>query len=189
VRRCLASAHCQRPDGGSSHLEWIGADVALRLLGSAAQGDPAGRAADHLGRLLRSIFLCDYIAIADFRREMHTLLSRGEPVHQLRAVYTGRVAPERGRRRNEMRAISGSHALLTNIAMAWNTSRMNGAVERMRKDGIDTDDAWLRRIGPVHFGHINLRGTFRFRIETYASVLLRPRAALRQLQKCDHGTT
>ena len=157
----------------------IGADVALRLLGSAAQGDPAYKAADHLGRLLRSIFLCDYIAIADFRREMHKLLDRGESVHQLqRAVYTGKVAPERGRRRDEMKAISGSHALLTNIVLAWNTSRMNDAVERLRKDGINIDDAWLRRIGPVHFGHINFRGTFRFRIEMYASALLRPRAAL-----------
>jgi TnpA family transposase len=32
----------------------IGADVALRLPGSAAQGDPAYKAADHLGRLLRA---------------------------------------------------------------------------------------------------------------------------------------
>ncbi|MDM0109851.1 Tn3 family transposase [Variovorax sp. J22R24] len=156
----------------------IGADVALRLLGSAAQGDPAYRAADHLGRLLRSIFLCDYITIPDFRREMHMLLNRGESVHQLqRAVYTGKLAAERGRRRDEMKAISGSHALLTNIVLAWNTSRMNDALERMRKDGIDIDDAWLRRIGPVHFGHINFRGTFRFRIEMYASALLRPHAA------------
>lgn len=43
----------------------IGADLALRLLSSAAQGDPAYRAAEHLGRLLRSIFLCDYVTIAD----------------------------------------------------------------------------------------------------------------------------
>ena len=156
----------------------IGADVALRLLGSAAQGDPAYKAADHLGRLLRSIFLCDYVSIPDFRREIHMLLSRGESVHQLqRAVYTGKVAPERGRRRDEMRAISGSHALLTNIVLAWNTSRMNSVVERMRAGGTDIDDAWLRRIGPVHFGHINFRGTFRFRIDAYASALLRPRAS------------
>ena len=156
----------------------IGADVALRLLGSAAQGDPAYRAADHLGRLLRSIFLCDYVAIADFRREIHTLLSRSESVHQLqRAVYTGKVAPERGRRRDEMKAISGSHALLTNIVLAWNTSRMNDAVERLRKEGTDIDDAWLRRTGPVHFAHINFRGTFRFRIDMYVSALLRPGAA------------
>jgi len=131
----------------------IGADVALRLLGSAAQGDPAYKAADHLGRLLRSIFLCDYVAIPDFRREIHMLFSRGESVHQLqRAVYTGKVAPERGRRRDEMKAISGSHALLTNIVLAWNTSRMNDAVERMRKVGMDIDDASLRRIGPVTSG-------------------------------------
>jgi TnpA family transposase len=156
----------------------IGADVALRLLGTAAQGDPAYKAADHLGRLLRSIFLCDYVAIPDFRREIHMLLSRGESVHQLqRAVYTGKVAPERGRRRDEMNAISGSHALLTNIVMAWNTSRMNDAVERMRTAGMDIDDASLRRIGPVHFGHINFRGTFRFRIDAYASALLRPGAS------------
>jgi hypothetical protein len=98
-------------------------------------------------------------------------------VHQLqRAVYTGKVAPERGRRRDQMKAISGAHALLTNIVLAWNTSRMNDAVERMRKDGMDVDDVWLRRIGPVHFGHINFRGTFRFRIDAYASALLRPGA-------------
>lgn len=151
----------------------ISAELALRLLGSAAQGDPAHRAADHLGRLLRSIFLCDYVTIPDFRREIHTLLSRGESVHQLqRAVYTGRIAPERGRRRDEMKAISGSHALLTNIVLAWNTNRMNEVVERFRKDSLDVQDAFLRRMGPVHFGHINFRGTFRFGIEKYAQALL-----------------
>jgi hypothetical protein len=45
-----------------------------------------------------------------------TLLNRGESVHQLqRAVYSGKVTPERGKRRDEMKAISGSHALLTNV--------------------------------------------------------------------------
>lgn len=72
-----------------------------RLL--SAIGDPLHRAAEHLGRLLRTLFLCDYLAIDDFRREIHTLLNRGESVHQLqRAIYTGKVAPERGRRRDEM---------------------------------------------------------------------------------------
>ena len=152
----------------------IGADLALRLLGSAAQGDPVYKAAEHLGRLLRSIFLCDYVTIEGFRREIHTLLSRGESVHQLqRVVYTGKVPTDRGRRRDEMKAISGSHALLTNIVLAWNTNRMNEVVERLRKDGMKIDDAWLRRIGPVHFGHINFRGTFRFGVDKYAQALLR----------------
>lgn len=103
----------------------VSATLALQRFGSVAQEDPLHRAAEHLGRLLRTVFLCDYIAIEEFRREIHTLLSRGESVHQLqRAAYSGKVAPERGRRRDEMKAISGFHALLTNIVLAWNTARM-----------------------------------------------------------------
>ena len=147
--------------------------LALQRFGSAAQGDPLHRAAEHLGRLLRTVFLCDYIAIEDFRREIHTLLNRGESVHQLqRAVYSGKVAPERGRRRDEMKAISGSHALLTNIVLAWNTARMHEVVERLKRDGIAVEDDWLRRMGPAHFSHINFRGTMRFGVEKFAAALI-----------------
>ena len=76
---------------------------------SAAVGDPLHRAAEHLGRLLRTLFLCDYLAIPDCRREIHTPLNRGESVQQLqRAIPAGQVAPERGRWRQEMAAISGA---------------------------------------------------------------------------------
>jgi TnpA family transposase len=165
--RLVASIRCGR----------VSAALALQRFGSAAQGDPLHRAAEHLGRLLRTVFLCDYIAIEDFRREIHTLLNRGESVHQLqRAVYAGKVAPERGRRRDEMRAISGSHALLTNVVLAWNTYRMNEVVQRLRRDGVTIQDEWLRHIGPAHFSHINFRGTFRFAVERYAETLLQPAA-------------
>ncbi|MBS0454250.1 MAG: Tn3 family transposase [Proteobacteria bacterium] len=157
----------------------VSASLALQRFGSAAQGDRLHRAAEHLGQLLRTVFLCDYIAIEDFRREIHTLLNRGESVHQLqRAIYSGKVAAERGRRRDEMRAISGSHALLTNIVLAWNTNRMNDVVERLRREGLRIEDEWLRRIGPAHFSHINFRGTFRFGIDKYAQALLRPGPAV-----------
>jgi TnpA family transposase len=150
------------------------ANVALQRFGSAAQGDPLHKAADHLGRLLRTLFLCDYFSNADFRREIHTVLNRGESVHQLqRAIYYGKVPPERGRRANEMIAISGSHVLLTNLVIAWNTHRMQEIVDRWRKSNQPIEDAWLRRMGPAHFGHINFRGTFRFGVAKYAEVLLK----------------
>jgi TnpA family transposase len=151
----------------------ISANVALQRFGSAAQGDPLHKAADHLGRLLRTLFMCDYLSNSEFQREIHTVLNRGESVHQLqRAVYYGKVAPERGRRANEMIAISGSHVLLTNLVIAWNTHRMQETVERWRKSGQPIEDAWLRRMGPVHFAHINFRGTFRFGVAKYAEMLL-----------------
>ncbi|VTU45941.1 Transposase, TnpA family (plasmid) [Variovorax sp. SRS16] len=159
----------------------ISANVGLRLWGSAARGDHGRRGADELGRLLRTMFLCDYFTNPDFRRELHTLLNRGESVHQLqRAIYYGRIAPERGRRRDELNAISGAHALLTNIVIAWNTARMQAVVDRWRKEGMDVEDAWLRRLGPVHFEHINFRGTFSFGVQRYAKALIRQGPAARQ---------
>jgi hypothetical protein len=103
-------------------------------------------------------------------------------VHQLqRAIHAGRVPHERGRRGDEMKAISGAHALLTNIVLAWNTHRMNDVIERLRKDGTKIEDAWLRRMGPGHFGHVNFRGIFSFGVERYADVLIQGRrAAIKQ---------
>ncbi len=162
----------------------VSAALALQRFGSAARGDPVHRAADHLGRLLRSIYLCDYLAVEDFRREIHTLLDRGESVHQLqRAVYSGKVATERGRRQDEMQTISGSHALLTNIVLAWNTGKMHETVERLRRSGVRIEDDWLRRMGPAHFGHINFRGTMRFGIERFTESLIDDNAgSARQLR-------
>ena len=80
-----------------------------------------------------------------------------------------------------MRAISGSHALLTNIVLAWNTSRMHEVIERLKREGTRIEDDWLRRIGPAHFAHINFRGTMRFGVEKYADSLVqrRPVSAVR----------
>lgn len=72
----------------------------LERLGSHAATSPVFKALDALGRLLRTIFLCDYFTNEAFRREIHTVLNRGESVHLLqRAIYYGRVAPKSGRRR------------------------------------------------------------------------------------------
>ena len=76
-----------------------------------------------------------------------------------------------------MRAISGSHALLTNIVIAWNTACIEEAVARLRARGIVIEDDWLRRIGPAHWAHINFGGTMRFGVEKYAEALIEDRKA------------
>ena len=110
-------------------------------------------------------------------RALFGAVSRGTE----RLIHAGRVPHERGRRGDEMKAISGAHALLTNIVLAWNTHRMNDVIERLRKDGTKIEDAWLRRMGPGHFGHVNFRGIFSFGVERYADVLIQGRrAAIKQ---------
>ncbi|MGL4232375.1 MAG: Tn3 family transposase, partial [Casimicrobium sp.] len=86
------------------------------------------------------------------------------------------IAHDRGRRPNELHAISGAHALLTNVVIAWNTLKMQSVVDRWRRDHIPVEEHWLQRMGPVHFGHINFRGLMSFAIKEYAEVLLQPSA-------------
>lgn len=153
----------------------------LEKLGSAAQGDALHKCLDSLGRLLRTAYLCDYYTNPEFRREIHTLLNRGESVHQLqRAVYSGRLEPERGRRDSEMRAISGSHALLSNVLLAWNTAQIQLVADKWKKEKHAIEDAWLRRLGPAHFGHVNFRGMLSFGVEKYLDALLRGQETARR---------
>lgn len=137
---------------------------------------------------MRTLFLCDYFSNDEFRREIHTLLNRGESVHLLqRAIYYGRLAAERGRRRDEIRAISGAHALLTNIVIAWNTVKIQAVVDTWRKDKHPVEDAWIRRMGPVHFGHVNFRGLISFGVERYADALLQKAPAGRAKRSAATG--
>ena len=119
---------------------------------------------------------------------MHALLNRGESVHLLqRAVYHGRVGVSRGRRADELRAISTAHTLLTNVVIAWNTMKIQEVVDRWKANKHPIEDSWIRRIGPVHFEHINFKGTITFEFDAFADALIQrqstPRAtAARQVR-------
>jgi Tn3 transposase DDE domain len=123
---------------------------------------------------LRTVYLCDYFTLPDFRRPLYRVLERGESVHALqRQICTQPLPAKRGRRTEELIATSGALTLLTNCVMAWNTQRLQRAVEResQRTAPRYSIDA-LRSVGPVGHRHINFRGTYRFPIERYADRLV-----------------
>ena len=156
-------------DGG-----WTSGMLALERFGSASRRDPIYKAGTNLGKLYRTLFLCDYFTNASFRRELLRILSHGESVHTLqRAIYFGGIAVSRGRRHEELVAISGSLTLLTNLAMAWMTHKLQGVLDhRAETDGAVPGPEILRHIAPVHSEGINFRGRFHFPIKTYASRIL-----------------
>jgi TnpA family transposase len=150
---------------------WRSATDVLERFGSSARGERAHRAGHALGQLIRTVYLCDYFTLPDFRRAVHQVLNRGESVHALQRQICARALPaRRGRRAEELIATSGALTLVTNCVMAWNTLKLQRAVERTT----DTPSAIaaLREIGPVGYRHINFRGTYRFPVERYADRLL-----------------
>ncbi|MCR9178512.1 MAG: Tn3 family transposase [Alphaproteobacteria bacterium] len=138
--------------------------------GSAAQGTPVYECGTYLGKVLRSLFLLDYLIKPGFRREVHRLLSQGESVHLLqRALMAGRIEAKHGRTLVEGSAISGALTLLTNIVMAWNTNAMQTVIDGSPAGTLP--EPHLAHIAPVAHRHINMNGRIRFAIEEYGRLV------------------
>ncbi len=126
-----------------------------------------------LGRLLRTAFLADYFVKTPFRQELRRVLNRGEAVNALkRAIYTGRISPAQAKRADEMQAVADGLSLLANTVMAWNTMQMQTVVNRWanRRQIVEADI--MAKIAPTRLSGINLRGVFRFPVESYAADLV-----------------
>ncbi len=50
--------------------------------------------------------------------------------------------------------------------------QMQAVVDRWHKERHPIEDRWIARMGPVHFGNINFRGTMTFGVDRYADALL-----------------
>jgi TnpA family transposase len=136
----------------------------------ASRGDPLYEAVVHPGRLLRTVFLCDYFLNDVFRRELLRVLNRGEAVNALkRAIYTGRVASYQAKQPEEMQAVADALSLLANIVMAWNTAQMQQALERWAQcPSAAVPPELIGRIAPTRTEGINLRGILRFPVDRFA---------------------
>jgi TnpA family transposase len=161
---------------GAASMEggWISAVLALERFGAAARADPIHKAGSALGKLLRSLFLCDYLSNEVFRREVLRLLTHGESVHTLqRGIHFGTIAAARGRRREELAAISGSLTLLANVVMAWMTQSMPRVLNTWQHTGAQAvQPELLRHIAPVHYEGINFRGVLQFPLARYRNRLI-----------------
>lgn len=156
--------------------------LALERFGADSRADPIHACGSALGRLFLSIFLCDFVSNEPFRRELLRVLDRGEATHRLlRAIHYGNIPAARGRRREELSAISGSLTLLSNITMAWMTHHMQGVLDRWKHDeGRRIERDILRHIGPAHFEGVTFRGQFDFPLSRYQERLLPKAARLHQ---------
>lgn len=156
--------------GASVKHGWYSATDALDRFGSAARGDPVHASGDALGKLLRTLYLCDYLSNPVFRTEILDLLNQGEAVHSLqRAIHNGPITAKRGRTTEQLGAISGALTLLANIVMAWNTHRLQAVRDQPLAD---YPDDVLSRIAPIGHKHINLRGILTFDLTRHAPSLL-----------------
>jgi hypothetical protein len=114
--------------------------------------------------LLWTLFLGDFLSNEVFRRETLRILNHGESIHTLqRVIHFGSIAAARGRRQEELVAISGSLTLLASVAMTRMTQRIQHVLDTWHGAGIRrVEPEILRHVAPVHFQDVNFRGVMRF---------------------------
>ena len=88
------------------------------------------------------------------------------------------ITAKHGRSMEKLGAISGALALLANIIMAWNTHRLQLAIDQAPRA---YPDEILKGIAPIGYKHINLRGILTFELSRLGPSLLgRPPATARK---------
>jgi len=161
---------------GSLKLGHLKAEGVMRILQVRDRPTTLAKALMHLGRLIKTLHILNYIDDADFRRRILVQLNRQEFRHKLaRKIYHG----DRGEVRNALRQGQeeqlGALGLVLNAVTHWNAIYMQEAIAKLSNEGLVIDPSDIARLSPVLWRHINFLGRYDISLpESVAQGKLRP---------------
>ncbi len=146
---------------GSLKLGHLKAAGVMRILQVRDRPTTLAKALMHLGRLIKTLHILNYIDDADFRRRILVQLNRQEFRHKLaRKIYHG----DRGEVRNALRQGQeeqlGALGLTLNAVIHWNAIYMQEAITKLTTDGQTINPGNIARLSPILWRHINFLGRY-----------------------------
>ena len=143
---------------GSCHSESL-----MRTLQRGKQQTKLARALQELGRVIKTLFLLNYLNDEAYRRRILTQLNRGEGRHRLaRVVFYGQRGELRQRYREGQEDQLHALGLVVNASIVWNTMYIERAIEHLRRAGEPVADADIARLTPLGYAHLNVLGRYTF---------------------------
>jgi TnpA family transposase len=148
----------------------------LRTLQTKDRPTKLALALQELGRIIKTLYLLNYIDDESYRRRILTQLNRGEHRHALaRTVFHGQRGELRQRYRDGQEDQLGALGLVVNAIILWNTTYMDAALEQLRFEGYPIRDEDCARLSPLGHYNVNVLGRYAFTLsETVARGELRP---------------
>ncbi len=148
---------------GSLKLGKVKATEVMRVLARGGTLSGLGRAIEEIGRISKTLYLCDYLEDESYRRRIHTQLSHGESRHDVaRHVFYGQKGRLYKRYQRGLEEQLGILGLVVNVVIVWNTDYMSAILSLLREMGHDVLDADVARISPLKVRHINVLGEYKF---------------------------
>ena len=150
---------------GSLKYGTITASELIRSLLRSKRPSTLTRAIRELGRIVKSIYMLDYIDDSDYRRRILTQLNRGEGRWEVaRTIYFGRRGELRKRYKEGQEDQLGALGLVLNAAVLWQTIYMDRAVVLIENRGESIKAEDKARLSPLAHKNFNVLGSYAFRL-------------------------
>jgi len=161
---------------GSLKLGWVTASLLISKLHAMSKQNTLVKSLQEYGRLVKTNFILRYLGSEEFRRQITVQLNKGEALHALRRyLFVANEAQIRKRYPDDQLNQAACLNLVTNAVVVWNTIYMWEALEQLKREGHQVDDADVNHLSLARYEHINVFGTYAFPVkEEFSRRALRP---------------
>jgi TnpA family transposase len=150
---------------GSLKLGKIKATDVMRVLARGGTLGGLGRAIEEIGRISKTLYLCDYLQDETYRRRIHTQLSHGESRGEVaRHIFYGQKGRIYKRYQRGLEEQLGALGLVVNVVVVWNTDYMSAILNLLREMGHEVLDEDVIRVSPLKTRHIGVLGVYNFQL-------------------------
>ena len=154
----------------SLKLGHVSASDLIRSLFRKNRPSGLAKALMNLGRIIKTLYLLNYIDSEEYRRHILVQLNKGESRHSLaRTVYHGRRGEIYEKYREGQEDQLNALGLAINAIVLWNTVYMQAALDHLRATGVVVKEEDEARLSPLGRKHINFLGHFSFMLPKVVS--------------------
>ena len=141
----------------------VPACVIAQRLSKSSPADRLSKALTELGRLLKTIYILEYINNEELRRQIQKQLNLGELRHTIaRHVFFANRGEFRSGDLAEIMNKASCLSILSNAILIWNTVHIAEIVKQLRRNDHMIPDEDVAHISPMMHKHIIVNGTYDF---------------------------
>jgi TnpA family transposase len=146
------------------------ASLLIARLHAANRQSNLAKALHEYGRLVRTIYVCRYVADEELRRRVRRQLNKGESLHALRRdLFFAQQGHVRRRHLDDQIDQALCLTLVTNACVLWTTTYLADVLDTLCAEGLDIGDERAAHLTPAQHDHINFYGTYSFAPDTELS--------------------
>lgn len=125
--------------------------------------DRTAKALVELGKIIKTIFILNYISDSKFRHTIQLQLNRGEHRHNLaQHIFFADQGIFKTSDYTEIMNKASCLSFVSNAILYWNTVRISKIVDQLKVEGYPVNNEDLARISLLMFKHIVVTGIYRF---------------------------